>query len=62
MDREIRAGKHKMNFMFYYNNDIIRLRLYYVRYADDWILLTNEGRHVTEMLKSHSAIAPFKEL
>jgi hypothetical protein len=35
MDREIRAGKHKMNFMFYYNNDIIRLRLYYVRYADD---------------------------
>jgi hypothetical protein len=38
--------------MPYYHRSLQRLRLFYVRYADDWILLTNGGMHVAETPKT----------
>ncbi len=51
IEKEIKAAKHRLNRMAYYDSSLLRLRLFYVRYADDWILLTNGGAHVAEELK-----------
>lgn len=52
IQKEIRFYKHRLNSMTYYDGSLKRLRLFYVRYADDWILLTNGGTHVAEGFES----------
>jgi len=52
IEKEIRFYKHRLNLMPYYDRSLQRLRLFYVRYADDWILLTNGGTHVAEAIKA----------
>lgn len=52
IEKEIKFYKHRLNSMQYYDLSLQRLRLFYVRYADDWILLTNRGTHIAETIKA----------
>jgi len=51
IEKEIKSYRHRLNWLPYYDKSLKKLRLFYVRYADDWILLTNGGAHVAEALK-----------
>jgi nicotine oxidoreductase len=48
---EIKKLQHKLNLMPYYDKNKRRLRLFYVRYADDWILLTNGNKQIATKIK-----------
>lgn len=48
-----RLNKHRIRKMPYNYQDRKDLRLFYVRYADDWILLTNASNEICERIKSN---------
>lgn len=49
--KDIRLNKHQLNRVTSAHPDKRQLRFFYVRYADDWILLTNGSKQIGEMLK-----------
>lgn len=49
--KEIRLLNHSSNQTRSIENTMQEIRLFYVRYADDWVLLTNGSREVTDFLK-----------
>jgi len=49
-ERELKIGKRKLISMPYYAG-VRNFRLFYVRYADDWILMTNASPSVIEKMK-----------
>jgi len=53
--REIRIGRHMMRRMPSFDPNRRKLRLFYVRYADDWVLLTNCDNQTAEVLKKKIA-------
>ena len=53
--REIRITRHMMRRKPSFDSNKIRLRLYYTRYADDCIMLTNCDNQVAEVLKGKIA-------
>ena len=53
--REIRITRHMRRRMPSFDSNKIRLRLYYTRYADDWIMLTNCDNQIAEVLKGKIA-------
>ncbi len=48
---EIRIMNHRLRKMAYYDKDKRKLRLFYIRYADDWIILTNTNVHIATKMK-----------
>lgn len=51
MENEIRLMKKTIMVSPYYNTRVKKYRLFYVRYADDWILLTNADVPVVAKMK-----------
>jgi hypothetical protein len=49
--KEVRLMNHRIRKMPYIDPDKRRLRLFYVRYADDWIILTNTNYFIANKLK-----------
>lgn len=50
--KEIRLMNHHLRNIPYADPNTRKLRLFYVRYADDWIILTNTDAQVAEKLKN----------
>ena len=48
----IRLMNHKLRNIPYFDPNKRRLRLFYVRYADDWIILSNVNSQIAEILKT----------
>ncbi len=57
--KEIRLGRHRMRRMPHFDPNRKKLRLFYSRYADDWIILSNCDKQMAEVLKKK--IASFLE-
>jgi retron-type reverse transcriptase len=53
--KAIRLNTHQKNRISSSTSNKKTLRIFYIRYADDWILLTNGGREVGEKIKSEIA-------
>jgi len=51
LEREIKQMKQEVIRAPYYNTRVNRYRLFYVRYADDWIILTNADIPVVAKMK-----------
>ena len=47
--KSVRKNTHQKNNISSSTSNKKILRIFYVRYADDWILLTNGGREVAEV-------------
>ena len=60
--KKIRLNNHTLRKVPYANPNKRGLRLFYVRYADDWILLSNADKQIAEKMKSMIKNFLIKEL
>lgn len=49
--KSIRLNEHQKNRISSATSNSKKLRIFYIRYADDWIILTNGNREIGEMIK-----------
>lgn len=62
MEKEIKLMKRRVINSPYYNQNVTRYRLFYVRYADDWIILSNAPIPVLEKIRRRIKVFLFESL
>jgi len=62
MEKEVKLMKRKVVNLPFYNQNVKKYRLFYVRYADDWILLSNASTPVLEKMRRRIKVFLFDSL